>query len=510
MSQMKAGALLSYFSLFITLLISLLYTPIVIRLLGQSEYGLYALIGSIASYFSIMDMGLGNAIVRYNARNRVEGNKQKEAHLNGLFMLMYSIIGVVTILIGMIFLNKLEVFFGNSLTDSELIKAKIMVIILIINFSLSFPLTVFSSIIKAYEKFVISKLVAIIRTILSPIITLPLLFLGYGSVTMVVVTTIVNISCLLFNLFYCIRYIKIRLKFGKVDLTFLREIIGYSSLVFLGVIVDQIYWNTDQFILGAVTGTVPVAIYAIAMQFIILYKQFSTSISGLFLPRVSMLVAKNASSDKLTEIMIKYGRLQFIILAFILSGFTLYGYSFINVWAGSDYTEAYYIVILIMIPLCVPLIQNIGISILYAKNLQAFRSIVLILIATFNVVISIPLAQKYSGVGVAIATALSLVLGNIIAMNIYYQKKIGLDIPLFWRNIIKLTIPVIFSLLIGRVIGYLSPNDSIIFLILEIIIYCFLFVLCLWTLGMNDYEKKLTISIINNLRQIPKKGEYRK
>src|SRR5690606_38997277 len=103
--------------------------------------------------------------------------------------------------------------------------------------------------------------------------TLPILFLGFGSVAMVVIIATVNIACLLFNVYYCFKYIKINFYFGKLDIPLLKEILGYSFFVFLGVIVDQIYWNTDQFILGALVGTVPVAIYAIAMQFINMYKR---------------------------------------------------------------------------------------------------------------------------------------------------------------------------------------------------------------------------------------------
>lgn len=67
-NELKAGAFLSYLSIFVTIVIALLYTPIMLRLLGQSEYGLYSLIGAVVGYLSILDLGLGNAMVRYNAK----------------------------------------------------------------------------------------------------------------------------------------------------------------------------------------------------------------------------------------------------------------------------------------------------------------------------------------------------------------------------------------------------------------------------------------------------------
>lgn len=500
MNQFKLGAILSYSSVFVTILIALLYTPIMIRLLGQSEYGLYAMLGSISAYLSIMDLGLGNAIVRYTARNRAIGDKDSAARLNGMFLLLYSIIGFLTILVGIILYNSVEKVFTSSLTNLELEKAKIMVIILIINFAISFPLSIFGSIMQAHERFITVKIVEIFRSILVPIITLPFLFLGYGSVTMVVITSILNISCLLFNMYYCFKYLQIDFYFGKLDYPLLREILGYSFFIFLGVIVDQINWNTGQIILGAVSGTVAVAVFAIAMQFIKLYLQFSTSISGLFLPRVSMMVANNVNDEELSKMMIKFGRIQFIIMAFILSGFILFGYSFIGIWAGESYKNAYYMGLIIMIPITIPLIQNVGLSILQAKNLQGFRSIVLILVAILNVIISIPLAKSYGGSGVAAGTGISYLLGNALIMNIYYHRKIGLDMPLFWRNIFLISIPVIVSLVLGYGINIVIPHAGVIFFIFKVIIFTIFYFILMWFFGFNLYEKNILKSILYKVK----------
>jgi len=470
-----------------------------IRILGQSEFGLYSVLGSLAAYFSVMDMGLGNAMVRFTSRNRAIGNNDSEARLNGLFLMLYTLIGIITIIVGVIVYNNVVTLFGSEFSDVELAKAKLMVIVLTFNFSLSFPLSIFSSIIRAYERFVVDKIVSIIRIILSPILILPFIYIGFGAVSMVVITTIVNISCLLFNFYYSIKKLNIKFYFGKIDKSLLMQILGYSFFVFLGVIVDQINWQTDQIILGAIRGTAPVAVYAIAMQFIKLYIKFSTSISGLFLPKVSMMVAKNASGDELTNIMIKFGRIQYIIVTFILGGFILFGLPFIEFWAGNSYSSAYYIVLIIMLPLTIPLVQNIGITILYAKNLQKFRSLVLILIAISNVLFSIPLAKIYGGIGVAFATSGTLIVGNIVIMNIYYAKKIGINIILFWRNLFRLTFVTILSTVIGFVMHMFILSNSIYILFLEMIIFAIIHISILYKLGFNEYENHLFNSVISRI-----------
>jgi O-antigen/teichoic acid export membrane protein len=113
-NEVKAGALLSYASIFVSIIIGLLYTPIMLRLLGQSEYGLYSLIGSVVGYLSILDLGLGNAIVRYTARNRAVGDKEAESSLNGMFIALYSVIAVLTIAIGAVLYINIDNMFAAS------------------------------------------------------------------------------------------------------------------------------------------------------------------------------------------------------------------------------------------------------------------------------------------------------------------------------------------------------------------------------------------------------------
>lgn len=491
MSQRKAGAVLSYVSIIISISIALVYTPVMIRLLGQSEYGLYSLIGSLAAYFSIMDMGLGNAMVRFTARNRVVGDSSETAKLNGMFLTIYSFIGIITVIVGAIVYNNVEAIFGSSLTANEIYKAKLMIIILIINFSLSFPLSIFNSIIRAYEKFVVEGVLSIIRIVASPVIIIPALLMGYGSVTMVLITTIVNISCLLFSLYYALKKLKVKVYFGKIKLNMLKEVVAYSFFVFLNVIVDQFFWKTDQMILGIISGTAIVAVYAIAMQFINLFMRFSSAIANLFLPKVSMMEANHATNEEFTKEMVKFGRVQFLIIALILSGFIVFGRNFIKLWAGNSYEEAYFIALIIMVPLTVPLIQNIGISILQAKNLHGFRSVIYLLVAILKVFITIPLANLYGGIGAAVTTVLSLVIAHIIIMNIYYHKKIGLNMFWFWKNIIKLSIPVFFVTITGLLASTIIPQDSLFLIGPQVIVFTMLYFLFVWTIGMNSYEKKL-------------------
>ena len=117
--EIKYGAILGYVNIFSTILVTLVYTPIMLRLVGQSEYGLYALISSIISYLSVLDMGFGNAMIRFVSKSQAK--KENDSKINGMFLFLYIIIGIVAFIIGMALYANVEVLFSNSLTALELI-----------------------------------------------------------------------------------------------------------------------------------------------------------------------------------------------------------------------------------------------------------------------------------------------------------------------------------------------------------------------------------------------------
>ena len=82
-NQLKAGAFLSYVLLGVNTIIGLLYTPYLLRMLGKSEYGLYSLAASVIAYLTVLDLGFGNAIVRYTAKFRAEGKKEEQYEMFG-------------------------------------------------------------------------------------------------------------------------------------------------------------------------------------------------------------------------------------------------------------------------------------------------------------------------------------------------------------------------------------------------------------------------------------------
>ena len=230
-----------------------------------------------------------------------------------------------------------------------------------------------------------------------------------------------------------------------------------------------------------------------------MYLQFSTSISNVFVPKVNKIVATSDDNTELTRLFTKIGRIQFIILCLIATGYIFFGKVFMSIWGGIGYTNSYYVALWLILPVTVPLIQNLGIEIQRAKNMHRTRSIVYLMIAICNVGISIPLIKLLGPVGAAIGTAISMIAGNIIFMNWYYHARIGMNMIYFWKEIAKFIPALIVPCMVGIFILSFVDITGLVKLGVFAIIYIVVYGLSMYCLGMNTEEKQLVMGSIKKI-----------
>lgn len=492
-NQLKAGAVLSYVSIGLNGVIGLIYTPFMLHMMGQNEYGLYSLVASIVAYLTVLDLGFANALIRYTAKYRAENKIREQYEMFGMFFVLYCGISVVALTIGIGLYLNVETLFNATMTTEELHKVQVMMLLMVFNLAFTFPMSVWGAIISAYENFVFQRIVNILRIVLNTAIMIVLLYMGYKAIAMVVLLTIFNVATLCINAWYCIHALRIKVMFGKFQWGFFKEVSIYSFWLFLNAIMDRIYWSTGQFVLGMFQGAAIVAVYAVAIQLETAYMSFSTAISGVFLPKVTAMVVRGNDERAISDLFIRIGRIQYIVMAFILTCFIVFGRPFIRIWAGEAYDDAYWIALLFLVPLTIPMIQNLGITILQARNQMKFRSLLYVVIAIASLFLSIPLAKSYGGIGCAVGTSAALIAGQIIGMNIYYKRSIHIDIPRFWHEIGKMSIVPLLFVVVGLCIVRTFNVESLPVFMACAVIYSMVYFWFFYIFSMNDAEKALLV-----------------
>jgi len=495
-NQLRFGSVLSYLQMAVNFIIGMVYTPVMLRLLGQSEYGLYNTVASTISMLSVLKLGFNSSYIRYFSKYKVKNDEESISRLNGLFISIFTIIGVIALVCGLFLSFNLELVFDEGLTIAEYRTARILMLLLTFNLAVSFPTSVFTNIISAHEKFVYLKLLGILRTIGGPLVTLPLLIAGYKSVAMVVATLAVSIIVDICYFIFIKYYLKQRFVFRKVEEGIFKDIFIFTFFIALEIIVSQVNGNVGKVFLGRFSGTDAVAVYSVGYVFFNYFYQFALSISTVFTPRIHSIV-NTTEFDltqqrlQLTELFTKVGRIQFLFLSLIASGMVFFGKPFIRMWAGNGYDEAYIVAVILLLSVMVDLIQTVGVEILRAENKHKFRSIVNLIMAVFNIIVTIICCQKFGIVGATIGTAGSLLLSNGLIVNIYYHKQCNIDIVSFWKSIVRLSLGLIIPVAFGIVLNSIININGLLSLIVAIVLYTGVYCVSMWFFRMKQYEKNL-------------------
>ncbi|WP_198037706.1 lipopolysaccharide biosynthesis protein [Mariniflexile maritimum] len=494
MSQLKKGALLNYATIFLTNAVGLFITPFILNHVGNSEYGIYITIGALVGTISVLDLGLNNTIVRFVAKYRAENDRKGEENFLATTMLIYAVLSAMVFMFGFIFYGYIDTYF-TKMNAEEIQIAKTIFILLIFNIAIGLPGGSFTGICYGYEVFVFPKTVNLIRYVLRTLTVIGVLTLGGKAIALVVIDTVYNAIFLCIEIYYVFYKLKVKFKLHEFKLKYIKQIFSYSLWIFVFALVAMFQWKAGHWVLGRIATPEVLTIYGIGITLGTYYGAFSTAISSLFLPKATQMTVNNATASDLTDVMIKIGRISFIVLMYIFIGFLLYGKEFVFLWVGSEIgrdgtNEIWLIALIIMIAYTVPLIQSFANLILEAKNKLAFKAKLYLFFMIVGTIFGGILAKKFNALGMICGSVFGWILVQNV-MNYYYYKNIDLNILRFFKEIFNKTgIAIGIVLVIGFLIDLIPGFDWINF-IAKGIVYSIVYIIVLYLLGMRDSEKEL-------------------
>ena len=497
--QKKAGVIIQYFNIVLNMAIGIFFTPFLIRSLGSAEYGLYRIVQSFAGQLGIMTFGISilvtRNIVRFNTLNQ---RKEKENFL-AMAAIISGILAIGVLLVGFILSFGIDTLFDQSLTSSELSLAKQLYWILIINVAMTILNDMATGMVSGHEKFVVKNGVTTLKYVLRVLTLILLLKLGFGSVAIVMTDLGLTILVFVINMLYSKFVLNETIRFYYLDKQEMKNALTFSFAILLQAIVNQVNQNLDSIILGAMTDTNTVAVYSVALNLFTMFNSITLVIGTVFTPQATRMIMNHATGEELTDLVIKPGRLQFMIGSLLITGYILFGKEFIKFWVGSEFYGAYIIGIILMIPALIPLIQNVTSAILDAMMKRLGRSLILVVMAGANIVVSIVCVHFFGYIGAAFGTAFSYIVGNLILMNIYLYKVTELNLKRMYKELLSksMIVAIVCPIICIPLSGW-GPS-RLWMLLLKMGVYVFIYGLTMFFFAMRDYEKNMFLALIKKI-----------
>lgn len=499
----KIGVILSYVMMIFEVLSTLLLTPFIIRTLGQAEYGVYKLSASVVAYLLLLDLGVGNAITRYIAKFRASAEKEQSQKFLGVATIYYTVIALVALIAGVVLIAVFPKAFAKGLTASEIKLGQELLFITMINAAVTLGTAAYNNVIIAYERFTVSKGVPIIQIIVRMVLTVVMLKGGFGSVGIVMVNLLMTVVCRGFFIIYVLFRLKLRPKFKGIEISFVKEIILYSSMILIQMIATQLNVTVDQILIGSLVASSAaiLAVYSVGTQVTQYFQSMGTAFTGVLMPGIVKMVESGVDSKTLTDEMIRIGRIILIVLGLIWGGFLACGQQFITLWAGADNSNAYFVAVILMTAYMFILTESIGTQILWAMNQHKEQAILKGIIVLLNILLTVVLIKWQPLIGATIGTFISLVLGDVVVMNVIFRKKLKMNLGYYYKGLTKGILPCIaVATAVGFVAKHFLKNGGWISLLLEVAIICLVYAVCILMFGMNTYEKNMVLSVLRKFK----------
>lgn len=492
MNKRKAGAIMSYAYSAAQVVVNLIYVPLLLGGIGKSEYGLFQMIGSVIAYLNVINSTLSAGATRYYSKYQVLGDKDGMANTLGILKRIYRWANLIISVATIVLIITVRLVYAHAFTSWELNESCLLIVVLAINLVVTMNNTMSIAVITSHEEFVFLRTTMLVTTIAQPFLVLIAIRFFPYALTVSIVQLIANTICRTIQHTYAEKKLGMDSKLRWLDKDLEKGLLAFSGAIILAAVADQIFWKTDQLILGFMYGTGVVAVYSVGSQVVNAYLPLGTAVSSVFLPKVSQLWHKEHDLSAISALFTRVSRIALYPLLLVLTGFIVFGQTFIRLWAGPGYNDAYWVAVIELVPFTIDLAQNIGLTILQVMNKYGFRAKMYITAAVINIFLTIFLASHFGSIGAAVSSGIAMFVSSGLILNWYYAVRIGLDMKGYWKSVFRQILPMIGVCLLGLwAWNALRLNPSWGTLLLGIVIYALVFGLAAYFLSTNEYERGL-------------------
>jgi len=489
--QIKIGVIISYLLIVVDSLYGFFIFPFILGQLGNASYGVYKTVSSFSATLSVVDLGIGATVLRFMAKFRAEGDKKSINNYMAMSLIQGVLIDLIIVFgaVGMFFL--IDPTYSSTFNGDQMVLAKELFVVIIVTMCSSIFENILFSAICSQNHFIFPNLLKLASLVVKICAILVLLKFWPNALALTFITLAISLIDILIEALYLRFSLGIKCHLSCWDNKMFKDTFKYGILLFVQSIVSQINSNLDNVVIGAIVSPEAVTVYSFGLSLENMFEHFGTSFSNVMLPSVSEQIHKNATSSELEDTVIKIGRFQFIILGAALCGFIVIGKDFITLWLGHGFDDVYIISIILMIPAFLELIVNVCLSIIRAENKNVFRTICLSCGALLNLIITIIGVRLFGYIAAAVGTAVCLLLANLIGMNIYYKKRIGLNMFRIYKGIFKRTWACLAMASTAIFVSSRLLYGSWLSFCINVAIFFVVYVSSLMLFGLNEDEKRV-------------------
>lgn len=466
MKSRNKGIVLAYAGNITNMVAGLFLSSFLLRMLGDTEYGVYQTIASFANYLVLLEFGTGTVMTRNISmcRGKQASAQELQANISTIWTIT-NVLAVLIAIVSVVFYRSIGMIYASSLTAGQIQEAGDIFIFVTIHLILSFYIQTFSGIALGHEHYTYSSALNLIRTGTRTVMLIVLIFIWREGVVIAATDAFLSGVILVFSLIYCRKKFQLSLRFRDFRFSIFRSSFPMCFAIFLQSIVNQANNNVDKFIIGIKLSPEMVSLYSVALFVFSVFSSLTTVPISLYAPQVAKEISAGAAAKDLAEKLVPAVRLTAIVGGAVLFGFIGIGQQFITLLYGRQYLQAWIIAIILMAPMYLNMVVGVLVNVLDALNKRMVRSAVLMGTTMCNILLTIFWLDRWGVVGAALATCVTTFAGQVFLMGAYYSKVLKLPIFYLYRRAFSGILPsLVLGCAAGFTVGFLVENEWLSFL----------------------------------------------
>ena len=485
------GALLSYGAILFNIISGLLYTPWMIRTIGDDQYALYALALSVINIF-LLDFGIGASVTKFLSNYYAQGKNEEADRFMGIVCRVYIIISAaIAVCMGAFYFLIDSVYL--KLTPSELSVFKNLYIIVASYSVLSFPFTTFNGVLMANERFIEIKACNFGQKVFGVLLTVVVLLCGRGVYALVLVHAISNVIFVSLKYYFIRRSTKQRVATRSWDSGIAKQLFHFSIWLTVMSVARRGIFQIMPTLIAATVGSVAVTVFSLASTLEGYVYTFADAVNGMFMPKISRILTAENAGQRLNDLMSKVGRFHVYTIGLLYIGFICVGRQFIGLWLGEGYDSVYLCAVLLIFPSLIDSPQQIAKTSLMVTDVVKEQGLIYSGMAVLNVALALVLLPKVGITGAALSICVAYLV-RTAAFNVLYHKKLPVDLGRYFKDTyLRWLATAGITLLFGLVVrGF--PLFGWFGLLVKAVVIGGVYVACAWLIGLNTNARKNVIA----------------
>lgn len=506
----SSGIIISYVYMIINMIANIVLSSFLIRTLGDTEYGIYQTMSSFVNYLVILEFGTGTVMTRnISVCSHSSDCKDRSLAINQNYSTIYIITIVLSVLmfiVSIAFYFGIDSIYANTMTTEQLNYGKKMFLFLIGYLIFSYITQSANGFLLAMEQYTFEKVVSLVRILLRVALLIGLILIEQKAIIIAVVDAILGLCILVITLFYAKKHYKVCFSWKLFDKAIFKASIPMCLALLLQTFMNQANSNVDKFVIGIMMSVESVTIYSISQYIYSMASGIMCIPISMYMPEIAKNMTNGVKDFELTKTLIRPCRLNALIGGSIVCGFFAVGKQFISILYGVEKVEAWLYAMVLLIPMFINMTNGVIVNVLDVANKRLTRSLILTGTTVLNIILTVILIKYYGMLGAVIATAIATIIGNVIIMNIYYQKRFNLSILYLFKEsyhgiLLYQVIAGICTFFVTKMI-----ENHIMSFMVGVCVYLAISFGMIYYLGFNESERKRVIDLLLKIKRTLKRG----